>query len=320
MLSGQTAEFPASYDLTTKIISTVVCGGLLVMAVALQSLIIGCISLVSIAVAYAYSPRRYTFSGRSIMVKRLIGNVRVPLDDVREARRVTSDDLRGCIRLFGSGGMFGYYGLFRTTRLGRSMWYVTNRKNAVVVIGGSKTTLFSPDDVDAFLGTIRESVSIPPGLEPQSSVAGPPQAHRTVSLAVILIGVVVVLPGIAVVLAMFYSPGPPSYTLSSDSLTIHDRFYPLTVKPDSVDVANIRVVDLPSEPEWRPVLRTGGFANFHYRSGHFRAANGRSVRLYLADGQRLVLLPPRGDGTPILLDVKDPESFVQDVRREWASR
>jgi hypothetical protein len=82
-------------------------------------------------------------------VKRLIGNIEVPLEGVRETRRITKDDLRGAIRLFGSGGFFGYYGLFRTTKFGKCTWYVTNRKNMVVIVADARTTLYSPDDVDA---------------------------------------------------------------------------------------------------------------------------------------------------------------------------
>jgi Bacterial PH domain len=106
------------------------------------------------------SPRAYVVSYRAIEVERLIGNVQVPLEGVRETRRINTDDLRGCIRLWASGGLFGYYGLFRTARLGRCTWYVTNRKNVVVIIAQSKTTLYSPDDVDGFLEAIRISMPV----------------------------------------------------------------------------------------------------------------------------------------------------------------
>jgi hypothetical protein len=56
--------------------------------------------------------------------------------------------------LGGSGGLFGYYGLFSTSKLGRSTWYVTNKSNSVVVITAAKTVLLSPDDPDAFLATL----------------------------------------------------------------------------------------------------------------------------------------------------------------------
>ena len=47
-------------------------------------------------------------------------NAIVPLLDIREVRPATKDDFGGCIRLFGNGGLFGYYGLFRTSKLGPS--------------------------------------------------------------------------------------------------------------------------------------------------------------------------------------------------------
>ncbi len=107
--------------------------------------------------AYAYSPRGYSLDGREIVVHRLIGNVRIRLAGLRQARPATAEDLSGGIRLWGSGGMFGYYGLFRTSGLGKCTWYVTNRRNMVVVETEEKTALFSPDDVARFLGEVRNS-------------------------------------------------------------------------------------------------------------------------------------------------------------------
>jgi hypothetical protein len=95
-----------------------------------------------------------------------------------------------------------------------------------------------------------------------------------------------------VALTVVYSL-PPAYTLTADRLTIDDRFYPVTLHANAIDAENIRIVDLAGDPEWRPTLRTNGFANAHYQSGWFRVAGGRTVRLYRAGGQRLVLIRPR---------------------------
>ena len=106
--------------------------------------------IVVFLLSYAYSPRAYSVSNGAIIVKRLIGNVRVPPENLRVLRKIEKDDLRGCMRLWGSGGLFGYYGLFRTSKLGRCTWYATNRKKLVVAIGEKTTTVLSPDDVDSF--------------------------------------------------------------------------------------------------------------------------------------------------------------------------
>jgi Bacterial PH domain len=148
-------RFSASYDRNTKIVSGIVCLGLLAVIVAVHNFVLTSLSLLAILLCFAYSPRGYELAGRSILVKRLAGTVRIPLDGLREARRATPDDFRGGIRLWGSGGLFGYYGLFSTTKLGKSTWYVTNRSNSVVVVTAAKTVLFSPDGAEVFLAAIR---------------------------------------------------------------------------------------------------------------------------------------------------------------------
>jgi hypothetical protein len=314
MLPSRT-EFAASYDRTTKIVSAVACAVLLFAGVLTQSALVVCLSALTVVLSYAYSPRGYALRERSIVVKRLIGGARIPLERVREARRTTSDDLRGCIRLWGSGGMFGYYGLFRTSKLKKCWWYVTDRRNTVVVITDAKTALFSPDDVDGFLAAIRATVPIP------ETPAGQLEFRNTGISAGTWIGAAVGAVSLVIVaLAFVYSPGPPSYTLTADALTIHDRFYPVTLRTADLDIAGIRLVDIAVDREWRPTMRTNGFANAHCRSGWFRVASGQKVRMYCADGTRLVLLPPKGDSAAVLMEVKDPEKFLDDLRREWGSR
>ena len=117
--------------------------------------------------------------------------------------------------------------------------------------------------------------------------------------------------------ALVYAPGAPGYSLTRDTLAIHDRFYPVTLRADAVDVGRIRIVDV-ADPQWQPIARTNGFSNRHYHSGWYRLAGGRLVRLYRADSRILVLLPPKGNGTAVLLEVPEPASFIADVRREWA--
>jgi hypothetical protein len=43
--------------------------------------------------------------------------------------------------------------------------------------------------------------------------------------------------------------------------------------------------------------------------------NGQKVRLYVAGAKRVVLLPGKGNGTPVLLEAAEPEQFIEAVRR-----
>jgi hypothetical protein len=308
-------SFAASYDRTTTIISTAVCLGLLGVILGVHNIILTCLSILVILLCFAYSPRGYLLADRSILVKRLVGAARIPLEDVREARRATPDDFRGTIRLGGSGGLFGYYGLFSTSKLGRSTWYITNKSNSVVVTTAAKTVLFSPDDPDAFLATLRTYAPI--SNSPTAVLSKPERSFgaigKVVAFALALVGM-----GVGI-LAYNYSPGVPSYTLTPEMLTIHDRLYPVTLRASAIDIANIRVIDLATDPDWRPTLRTNGFANSHYESGWFRVASGQKVRLYRAGGRRAVLLPPNTEGTAVLYQAEDPDQFADAVRAAWSA-
>ena len=137
-----------------------------------------------------------------------------------------------------------------------STWYVTNRDNAVVLIAGAKTWVISPDDVEGLLLAIRSAtpVLIPatspitPGLR-QSATAGV-FAAKWLGIAIGIIAVSIVAFG------LLYAPGPPDYTLTSQTLTIHDHFYPVTVNAATVDVEHIRVVDFDVDTEWRAYRAT----------------------------------------------------------------
>jgi hypothetical protein len=153
--------FSASYDRATQIISALVCLFLLAVIAYTRSPVFTLIAVLLILVSYAYSPRGYVITDRSVLVQRLAGRPRIALDGLRQVRRTTPDDFRRSIRLRGSSGLFGYYGLFSSAKLGRFTAYVTNKNNRVVVITGSKTALFSPDDVDAFLNAIHASAPVP---------------------------------------------------------------------------------------------------------------------------------------------------------------
>ena len=318
MQPDQTSSFPAPYDRTAKITSATVCAVMLIVTVVTRQAVVGGVGLLILGLAYAFSPRSYSVAGGSVVVRRLVGELRVPLEGVREARPAAGDDFSGCIRLWGNGGLFGYYGLFRTSKLGKCRWYVTDRSRAVVIVTETKTALFSPEDVSGFLAAVQAAapgpLTGPSGAAPLSYESGG-SGGKYIGVAVVLVVLLIMA------FTFLYAPDAPGYTLTSGALTIHDKFfYPVTVEAAEVDVAGIRIVDFTREPEWRPTARTNGFGILHYASGWFRLASGRTVRMYRADGHRLVLLPGRAGGATVLYEAQRPEEFVGQVQREWAGR
>ena len=168
MAPGVPLAFSVSYDVTTKVISACIWVVPLLAALAVvrrnptARLVVGGSLLLISMVAYAYSPRVYAVSAEGITVWRPIGNVRVPLETVREVRPATRQDLAGCIRLWTSGGLFGYDGLYRTAKLGQCRWYVADRSRMVVLVTRAETALFSPDDPNGFARAIRAALARAP--------------------------------------------------------------------------------------------------------------------------------------------------------------
>ncbi|MEP7353878.1 MAG: PH domain-containing protein [Acidobacteriota bacterium] len=310
--------FNARYDRMAKIgtgiaVAVLVAVPLMAMRAGTVAAFVALVSAAVIGLGFAYSPRGYEISGGALRVKRLVGDVVFPLNTLRFVRDANAADFWGCVRLWGSGGLFGYYGLFWSKALGRSRWYVTDRSKAMILADGDRVILVSPDDREAFVAAIphRDSAMTATASGSASGVAG----SLVVGLAIggVTLGLVAS--------AMLYSPGRPPVDLTRDSLVIHSRFYGMTVLASSVDVSGVRVVDLQTDPDWKPVLRTGGFGNPFYRAGNFRTASGRAVKLFTTGTQRLLLLPPsREDGTPVLLDAADPDQLAARVRAEWSGR
>ncbi len=311
-----TKSFSASYDLTTKMISVAVCVLLGGGALLTGTWIVGIIAVLILGISYALSPRAYTISEGMVQVRRLVSSILIPLHDIRAVRIATKEDLRGCVRVFGNGGLFGYYGVFRTSALGVCHWYVTNRANAVIIDTPTKTYLLSPDDVSRFIEEVKAVAPVPAhhegGLPGATGEIARKQFHWNAIGVIGLIGVV--LLGAA---AWLYSPGPPQYTLNPGGLTIHDRFYPVTLRAVDIEVDRMRIVDIGNDPHWRPVARTNGFANTHYRAGWFKVAGGEKVRMYRAEAKRLVLLPSKGEIPTVLLEVAQPEAFIREAQNTW---
>ena len=313
-------SFGAHFDRLTQIVS----GGMVLMLVAVPliamkagavAVLVALASLAVLALAFAFSPRDFEISDGAFRVKRLIGDVVFPLTSLRFVRDAAPADFQGCVRLWGSGGLFGYYGLFWSKALGKSTWYVTDRRKAMVMANGSQVVLVSPEDRGGFLEAIEHADG--ETLAPCSkSAAGGLALALTVIFAIV--GVILAL---VVAMVVFYAPGRPPLDLTRESLVIHSRFYGTTVAASSVDAAHVRVVDLRTESGWKPTMRTNGFGNPHYRAGEFKTADGRAVELFTTGSERLVLLPRfSNDGLPILLDVNEPDQFAARIRQEWSGQ
>jgi hypothetical protein len=285
----------------------------LVLGFAAQSVAVGILFALILAAAFAWSPTGYSIGDGYLSVHRVIGNLRIPLASIREVRIASGEDLQGSTRIVGSGGLFGYHGVFRSSKLGKSTWCVTRHSHAVIVVTSDSNFVVSPDDVDGFIAWTRPAGSAPSARF--APAAAPSPRSKTAWTAAAIIAAATTL----VIGSLFYSPGLPEYTLTSGSLAIRDHFYPITIGAKNIDIGGARVIDFDSDPDWKPVARTNGFSNAHYHSGLFRVASGAEVRMYRADSTRMVLLPSRNGDDPVLIETSEPARFLNELRQKWGS-
>lgn len=98
-------------------------------------------------VSYAFSPQYYIIEDKRVIIKRLVSSVVINRAEIKSVDIIPQDDMKWTLRVFGSGGFFGYYGKFSNKKFGMMTWYTTQRKNYVMLTleSGEKIVL-TPDN------------------------------------------------------------------------------------------------------------------------------------------------------------------------------
>lgn len=115
--------------------------------------------IIILAVTYGFSPKGYFLANGKFTVLRPFKVKNFPLSDIRSVTAVEKKNLKGSIRTFGVGGLFGYFGLFRNSTYGNMVWYATRRDRFVVIeLGNGKTIVITPDNPAAFVSAYQSIV------------------------------------------------------------------------------------------------------------------------------------------------------------------
>ena len=152
----QKAEFSASWDSLVKGMTTAVSLLLISLTILFSYLsdnvfLMGALMILFGSVLflpYLWSPRGYGFSDKGVVVRRLIGDLTIEI--CRKPKRWQWTWWG--VRFFGSGGLYGYVGLFVLKGIGRVWMHATNRHNLVLIEGVRGISyLISPDEPDQFV-------------------------------------------------------------------------------------------------------------------------------------------------------------------------
>ncbi len=156
--------FSASYDTTVKIITPItfliLLSGIVVpaitggsaAAISIYYFLIPLIIVITI-ISVAYAPRYYSIEADEIKIHRmLLKPVKIAISDVSGVEVVNKTQLRGSIRIWGSGAFLGYFGWFISKKIGKAMWYATRMDQAIIIeTHNNKRFLISPDNIVLFL-------------------------------------------------------------------------------------------------------------------------------------------------------------------------
>jgi hypothetical protein len=101
--------------------------------------------------------------------------------------------------------------------------------------------------------------------------------------------------------------------LDGGQLQIRTSFYTRDVALSELQLDQARVVDLDERPEFKPALKTNGYALPGFKSGHFRLHNGEKAFVAIAGGPRALWLPTTS-GKGLLLQPGQPDALLKHLR------
>ena len=103
-------------------------------------------------VLFGFKPAGYRITEKEITIRRLFGDVQIDRQQIKSITVIDREELRWSLRLFGVGGVFGYFGTFANRKIGKMTWYATRRNTPVLLITiENKKIILTPDDPVQFV-------------------------------------------------------------------------------------------------------------------------------------------------------------------------
>lgn len=131
------------------ILFSVIISGLLIPSIGLEpiksSLLIGLLTGTCLF-CVLFRPLNYVLTVDNLVIHRLFNDITIKRGDILTAREISKKDMGMTIRTFGVGGLFGYFGKFFNSKLGRLTMYGTRRNNTVLVETSNKKIILTPDN------------------------------------------------------------------------------------------------------------------------------------------------------------------------------
>ena len=110
-------------------------------------------------ITYGFSTKYYQLTPDAVIIRRLFGNVKIKRSEITSIEIVEKENMGWIMRIFGVGGLFGYWGRFSSSKLGSMTWYAT-RKNKIVLITkiNNKKIVITPDEAEQFISDFNSPI------------------------------------------------------------------------------------------------------------------------------------------------------------------
>jgi hypothetical protein len=159
-------KFSASLDkltiiITTFVLVTVVCISVWVFYFLPGKSLYGQISLYAgaavLLVSFLLYPTSYFADENFLKVNSVLFSRSICKTDITEVVQPTNEKMKNTVRIVGSGGFFGYFGLFYNATYKWMIWFATQRKNYVLVKTTKRKFIFTPDQPEEFVKALQRS-------------------------------------------------------------------------------------------------------------------------------------------------------------------
>jgi hypothetical protein len=104
-------------------------------------------------ITHLLHPVSYTIVSDAIKINRPILPITVQTVDVIHLEKISVADLAITVRLLGSGGVWGYFGIFHSKVHGRLTMMATDMQHLILITTATNKYVISPENTQAFLET-----------------------------------------------------------------------------------------------------------------------------------------------------------------------
>ena len=108
-------------------------------------------------VCYGLHPKAYELQDSSLNILCPFYSFSYAKKDIQRVRFADRTEMVATIRVFGVGGLFGYYGKFYNRTLGWMNWFATQRKNYIILeTTGNDKIVLTPDNAEEFMTALKD--------------------------------------------------------------------------------------------------------------------------------------------------------------------